>query len=424
MSHRAPFNQSRAEWTQRRFGSDPAAKHKPGHRPYGRWVRADLHFYATVPMPDAGAGAPFPTDRRTTNQAVVETYENLCHWAVLADELGYDTFWLTEHHFQHEGYEVTPNLILFGLHLAGLTKNLKMGQAFNVVPQWHPLRLAEDFATADILSGGRMVFGVGRGTVPRESQTLGAPVASGDNVMSREADRINRERFEEGMEAIKMAWTQERFAYKGQHLVYPPPGIPDRGKEVTELTLVPRPLRDIEIYQPVGSPRTLSYVAQQGHNGVFALASPERTKTRWDQFAEEAAKGGRNLAPGEGRCIQMMIHVGTTTEEAIARVRPGHDEYVKFLTPYGRFQQFAADLPFDYTPTLEETRACRAMAIGSVEDVVEVLGEFRDLLDLKHVLLFPDFPGLTREEMDEQLVLLAEEVMPRLGAELRVTGTR
>jgi alkanesulfonate monooxygenase SsuD/methylene tetrahydromethanopterin reductase-like flavin-dependent oxidoreductase (luciferase family) len=385
-------------------------------------LRTDLHFYATVPMPDAGPGTPAPEDRRTTNAEVVETYEHLGRWAQHADELGFDTLWLTEHHFQHEGYEVTPNLILFGLHLAGLTRRLRFGQAFNVVPSWHPLRLAEDFAAADILSGGRMVFGVGRGTVPRESQTLGAPVASGDNAMSREADRINRERFEEAMEVIQLAWTSERFSYAGAHHVYPPPGIPDRGREVTELTLVPRPTRPIEIFQPVGSPRTLSYVAQQGFHGVFALASPQRTKVAWDLFASEAAKVGRVLAPGEGRAIQLMVHVAPTTEEAVARARPGHDEYVKFLAPYGRFGQYGPDLPFAYAPTLEQTRAARAMAIGSVDEVVEVLAEFRELLDLQHVLLFPELPGLTPAEIDEQLVLLATEVMPRLGVELAATA--
>jgi alkanesulfonate monooxygenase SsuD/methylene tetrahydromethanopterin reductase-like flavin-dependent oxidoreductase (luciferase family) len=116
--------------------------------------------------------------------------------------------------------------------------------------------------------------------------------------------------------------------------------------------------------------------------------------------------------------MQLMVHVAPTTEEAIARVRPGHDEYVKFLKPYGRFGRYGEKMPFDYAPTLEETRAARAMAIGSVDDVVDVLGEFRDLLDLKHVLLFPEFPGLTREQISEQLVLLAEEVLPRLGIEL------
>jgi alkanesulfonate monooxygenase SsuD/methylene tetrahydromethanopterin reductase-like flavin-dependent oxidoreductase (luciferase family) len=148
-------------------------------------------------------------------------------------------------------------------------------------------------------------------------------------------------------------------------------------------------------------------------------------KRSWDRFAEEAAKAGRHLQPGEARAMQLMVHVGQSTEQAIDRVRPGHDEYVKFLSPYGRFGQYdGTDLPFNYAPTLEQTRAARAMAIGSVEDVVDVLGEFRDKLDLRHVLLFPEFPGLTREEIDEQLVLLAEEVMPRLGVELAATAPR
>ena len=88
-------------------------------------------------MQDAGPAAPAPEDRRTTNAAVVRMDEHLCDWARRADELGFDTLWLTEQHFQHEGYEVTPNLILFGLHLAGLTKRRRFGQAFNVVPSWH-----------------------------------------------------------------------------------------------------------------------------------------------------------------------------------------------------------------------------------------------------------------------------------------------
>src|ERR1700737_2159123 len=138
-------------------------------------------------MADAGSGPPDPTDRRSSNDEVVAAYRNLCHWATEADRVGFDTMWLTEHHFQYEGYEVTPNLILLGVHLAGITERLRFGQMFNVVPQWHPLRLAEDFAMADILTGGRLVFGVGRGTVPREAQSLGAVVASGDNAMSREA---------------------------------------------------------------------------------------------------------------------------------------------------------------------------------------------------------------------------------------------
>ena len=205
-------------------------------------MKLDVFFFGAVPMPDAGNAGPVPTTRRYGMTDVAAAYDNLFHWADTADRLGYDTMWLTEHHFQHEGYEVVPNIVQFGMALAMRTEHLRQGQMFNVVPQWHPLRLAEDFALADVLTGGRMVFGVGRGTVPREAEALGSMVASGDNEMSREADRVNREMFEEAMEVIKLAWTQERFSYTGKHYSFPPVGIPDRGS--TRHRAHPRPASD------------------------------------------------------------------------------------------------------------------------------------------------------------------------------------
>ncbi len=382
----------------------------------------DVHFYCTVPMDDAGADGPPPTDRRYTNADTIACYENLEHWASTADRLGYGTFWLTEHHFQYEGYEVVPNLIQFGQHLASLTDRIKFGQAFNVVPQWHPIRLAEDFAMADILTRGRMVFGVGRGTVPREAETLGGVVASGDNEMGADQDRINREIFEEGMEVIRSAWSNERFSFTGKHFVFPPPGIPDRGATVQDLTLVPKPRSFPElppIFQPCTSPATIEYVARVGHVGLMASGPLERVATAWDHFAEIAAQHGRDLAPGEGRAYHTNVHVGRTTEEAIATGRNGHDEYVKFLSPYGRFKHYGGgDVAFDHRPSIEETMAEETMAIGSIEQVADYLGRFADRLDLNRLLLFPDFPGLSREQIDEQMHLLADEVLPRIGVTL------
>ena len=92
------------------------------------------------------------------------------------DELGFDVLWTAEHHFQREGYEVFPNLIQLGLWLATQTKRLKFGCAFNVLPMWHPIRLAEDYAMADIVTDGRVIMGVGRGYHTREVETFGAPL--------------------------------------------------------------------------------------------------------------------------------------------------------------------------------------------------------------------------------------------------------
>ena len=370
-------------------------------------------------MPDAGSDSVTPTSRRYDNNAVIECYRNLVEWARTADSLGYDTMWLTEHHFQYEGYEVLPNLILFGQHLAGQTKNLRLGQMFNVVPQWNPLRLAEDFAIADIITGGRMEFGVGRGTVPREAWPLGTVVASGDNDMSVEHDRINRQIFEESLEIIKRAWTNERFSFRGEHFTLPADDIPDRGSNVDDLTLIPRPERPIDVYQPVTSPETIEYVPRAGHKAVYWLQNADSQLDKWNKFAKIRDDMGKPVAPGDDRCLVLNVHVGKTREEAMKKGKPGHDEFCRFLSPYGRFSSYrnpdGSKVAFDHCPTVQESIDQKIQAIGSVDDVVDTIGFWRELLDLKHLIIFFDLPGLTRQEMKDQLHMVAEEVMPKLG---------
>jgi alkanesulfonate monooxygenase SsuD/methylene tetrahydromethanopterin reductase-like flavin-dependent oxidoreductase (luciferase family) len=382
-------------------------------------MRVDSNFFCTVPMPDAGDPSVTPTARRVGNDAVVECYRNLLDWAKTADSLGFDTMWLTEHHFQYEGYEVLPNLIQFGQHLALQTEHLRLGQMFNVVPQWHPLRLAEDFALADIITGGRMEFGVGRGTVPREAWALGAVVASGDNEMSVENDRINRAVFEESMEVIKLAWYNERFSYRGKQMTFPPDDVPDRGTMVNDITLVPKPQRHIDIYQPISSPETIEYVPRAGHRAIYWLSNAESQKQKWDRYAEIREEMGSPVGPGEDRCLVLNMHVGRTYEEALKKGRPGQDEFNKFLSPYGRFTSYknadGSKVAFDHCPTVEESNAQKIQIVGSIDDAVDALGFWRDLLDLKHICFFFDYPGLTREEMNEQMHLVIEEVFPWLG---------
>src|SRR6266702_1651471 len=115
-------------------------------------------------------------DRRYGQADFLRVYADLEAYARAADRLGYTSLWLAEHHFQHEGYEVVPNAILMAAFLAERTRLLRFGAMFNVLPQWHPLRFAEDFALADVMTGGRMICGIGRGTVPREAEPLGTRV--------------------------------------------------------------------------------------------------------------------------------------------------------------------------------------------------------------------------------------------------------
>ncbi|MBI1846062.1 MAG: LLM class flavin-dependent oxidoreductase [Candidatus Rokubacteria bacterium] len=158
--------------------------------------------------------------------------------------------------------------------LAIQTRRLKLGCAFNILPMWHPVRLAEDYAVADIVTEGRVIMGVGRGYHTREVEFFGAPMLDNE---------ANRELFEEQMEVFLKCFGEESFSHHGKHYDIPPP-VPYRGYELREVTCVPRPIhRPVEIWQPIASGKTLDYIASRGVKGMItstASGSWTRSSTR------------------------------------------------------------------------------------------------------------------------------------------------
>ena len=383
-------------------------------------MRTGIFLFGGVEMDDAGGGLPAPTDRRFSHKAMWAATERIIDMGVLSDELGFDSFWLTEHHFQHEGYEVIPNGILIGAILAERTERIRIGMAFNIVPQWHPLRLAEDFATMHNLSGGRGILGVGRGTVPREAETLGTKIGSFDNPDQAAADELNRLQFDEGMQVLRLALDNDTFSFHGEVYDFPPPGIPDRGGFVEELTLVPRPLYPYEVWQAITSPPTLEQVPRRGWGGVFWNNHHSFVKMRWEQFAEIYAEThGRQLERGEHRQLVLCTCVEDTHEAAVDSVRNGHDEFWKFLGPYGWSKGYmgpdgkpaAAGL----IPTLEESIEQKIWVVGNADDVAEQINWYSGLLGgLENLLLFPAMPGDSYAKVGDQIHRLAQEVLPQL----------
>lgn len=381
-----------------------------------------MFFLGGVEMPDAGAGPPAPVDRRYQQAEVWHAHERMLEMGIRAEALGYDVFWLTEHHFQYEGYEVIGNAILFGAFLAQRTSRISIGALFNIVPNWHPLRLAEDFATLHNFSGGRAILGVGRGTVPRETLPLSnskVSIGSFDNPDSAAADATNREVFEESMEIIKLALERETFAYHGKHFDLPPAGIPDRGGTVQTLSLLPRPNYPFEIWQAITSPPTLEYVPRVGHGGVFWLQHHSFIKRNWDRYAELWQKAhGHALAAGTRRMLVINVRVEDSYEKALHAARPAHDEFWKFLGPYGWSRGYMAEdgrpAQPGLIPTLEQSIQQRIWLIGAPQDVAEGIQFYVDTLQLQELCLVPAFPGDSYDTADEQLARLAHEVMPLL----------
>lgn len=383
-------------------------------------MKTGVFLFGGVEMDDAGAGPPIPTDRRYDGDTVWKTTERLLDMGVLADRLGYDSYWLTEHHFQYEGYEVVPNGIMIGAVLAERTERIRIGSMFNIVGQWHPLRLAEDFATLHNLSGGRGILGIGRGTVPREAESLGTRIGSFDNPDAIAADEFNRKQFNEAIDVIIAALTNESFSYKGDVYEFPPPGIPDRGGFVETLTLLPRPLYPFEVWQPITRPPTLEYVPKKGFNAVFWLRHHTYVRSWWQRYGELWNEHhGTELRKGENRLLVVSTCVEDSMEKAMASVRPGHDEFWKFLAPYGWSRGYMGPdgdpAPAGLVPTLEESIENRTWIAGSPDDVIEGLSLYKDELGMENLVLFPNMPGDSYAKTEEQMARMAEEVLPALS---------
>jgi len=159
------------------------------------------------------AGTP-ANERRYTNEQLSQAFWMARDLAQTMDELGFYALWTAEHHFQREGYEAFPNLVQLSLWLATQTTRLKLGCAFNILPMWHPVRLAEDYAMADIVTNGRVIMGVGRGYHTREVESFGAPLIDA---------AANREMFEEQVEILLKCFNEEAFSHKGKYYEIPPP---------------------------------------------------------------------------------------------------------------------------------------------------------------------------------------------------------
>ena len=354
-------------------------------------------------------------DRRYSNEHLMTVFSKTEALATCMDRLGYDTLWLAEHHFQREGYECIPNILMMGVHLSHLTKNLRIGCGFNICPMWHPLRLAEDYACADILSNGRVVFGVGRGYHTREVESLGGTMMDQD---------ANRDLFEEQLDVIFKAFNEESFSHHGKHYTIPP-AVPYRGYDLKELTLVPRPkYLPVECWQPIvsASQRGLDCMVKHGIKGVVGGGSALLAEGPIVGYRDALARAGIEAELGEGLCVGINFHIADTREQAVKEATPFFEEHVKMFAPLGFFRGLDDDQLATVAergnwaggniPNVEETSRSRSWYCGPAEGMVEYLKELEEQFPGLEGVNVQSCMGTPQSVMVEQLERFAEEVMP------------
>lgn len=380
-----------------------------------------VQYAGYIDMPHVGYDGTLVNDRRFSNERLSEVFANARDLAQLLERLGYDTLWTAEHHFQYEGYECIPNVLLLNVYLACQTTRLQLGCGFNITPMWHPLRLAEDFAMADILTNGRVIFGIGRGYHTREVETFGAPMLDGE---------ANRELFEEQVELILRAFNEESFCHQGKYYTIPPQ-VPYRGYQLRDITLVPRPLRrPVEVWQPLvsGSPRGIDFMVRHGIRGVISPTSMQHLDQRMHLYRDTAARYGQELQLGERLALSFRLHLAETREQAIREARPYFEEQVKFFAPLNviplreeQLRALAHPTPdtMALLPCVEDSVQQRNWLCGTPEDAIALLQELEAKYPGVERVIVSFAMGTPQAVCREQLTRFAEAVMPAFPATQR-----
>ncbi len=343
-----------------------------------------------------------PFDDRDEQTLFQETLEE---W-VLADELGYHGAWVVEHHFM-PGYAHSSAPEVFLGAAAARTRRLRLGHAIVPLPYHHPVQVAERLATLDLISGGRVEFGFGRGFSPKEYQTFGIPMEE------------SRSRTEESLEILRAFFQQPRVNHRGRHF------------HLHDLVIVPRPLQQPHppLWMAAVSPESFEIAARLG---VGALAGPFKPwfMVREDIRRYQAAWAEHPPPPSEGsqRAVAMTVGIYchqdrhqarrlskraiewfygnllNQTAPILERLYAGY-EYYRKMAPAHRLFRHAVHL-----------RALEALGMVIVGDPEHCRRRLQALIDdgVDRLLLAVGAGAMPSSQVRDALRLLAHEVLPRL----------
>jgi alkanesulfonate monooxygenase SsuD/methylene tetrahydromethanopterin reductase-like flavin-dependent oxidoreductase (luciferase family) len=320
-----------------------------------------------------------------------EMYARLTDWAILAEDLGYDSVWFAEHHFSSYGY--IPNPLLMAVKIAQVTKRVRIGTAVLVLPFWNPLRVAEDIAMTDQLTDGRLEVGVARGYQPYEFSRFG--VAMEDN----------RERTDEALEVLLRALTEDGFEYHGKY------------HDIPETTIFPKPLQKPRppVWLAAHTPESFAIAARLGLQSITTNSGRpvEVLEEGWAAFKE--ARQAYGLEGPADFAVQQQLCVAPTDAEARAQM----EHFLYAFRQVGNLRAgsqhvvrgYSEPLPIEGEPSLDEIFERRTLS-GSPTTVVQKLSRYREVSGITALNCTFQLGAMQPETVTQSMRLFANEVIP------------
>ncbi len=314
------------------------------------------------------------------------THAEIFEAAALADALGFDALWLAEHHFGAQAGMVSQPLLV-SLAVALRTRRLNVGTSLIVVPLHHPLMLAEQLSTLQLLTDDRLSIGFGSGSAPFEFAGFDAPF-----------DGPRRHpRFREALEVLEQAWTGEKFSHDGNDFT------------IGEVRLVPRPTRPLREFAWLGA-MSEQTAAMAGEFG-YGLQLPRGQNA--DHYAAPigAFRAALHKAWGanapERLAIARCIYVGADDASAVEEAGPSIRTFYEHSKGYDKTKP---------TPSALDLIDRLHFIVGGPEKCAREIAAFVAATGLTHLSIQPTWEGMTHERSMASLQRFGTEVIPRVAA--------
>ncbi|MGO9059910.1 MAG: LLM class flavin-dependent oxidoreductase [Candidatus Binataceae bacterium] len=299
-----------------------------------------------------------------------------------AEELGFDSIWLTEHHLTDDGY--LPSLMPMAAAIAARTHRVQIGTYVLLFPFYHPIKLAEDIAVVDVISGGRLRIGVGQAYRAEEFAAFGV----------NKKQRLGRTL--ETVEILKLAWTGERFSYKGKHF------------DLNDVRVLPRPVSQPhpELLWGVGAPKGIQRAAEMGLS--FATVG-----------AASAVKLYHDALKARGKDPSKFSVVGSRTvyvaDSAEAAWKDIEGPSMYWAENYGRWLSQHAGTDISKAPIRPDPeRLKRVSVLGTPIEVRRRLAQVIEEDQLTDLIITTQMPGLDPAKAMQSLERFGSEVLPFL----------
>ncbi len=320
-----------------------------------------------------------------------ELYAEMLDEISAADQMGFDSAWLTEHHFLKDGY--CPSLLVTAAAIAARTQRIRIGTGVLLMPLHDPVRVAEDAAVVDLISGGRLILGIGLGYRPEEFAGFGRSLGE------------RRGRMEESIEILNRSWGEEPFNFKGKY------------HNLENISVTPKPVqKPIPIWIGAFTEPAIRRAARIGAPlFVPAIGIIPIVKYLFDMHSSFLKEYGRNPDEFEKPLVREIYISDQKSDKIWEKIKENVTYTAKGYASWGSMVDRQGNLLSDPNDPVLYDIAREQSIIGTPEECVEAIVRYREELPVNNLICRFKFPGISHEEAMRSMKLFTEKVLPEVS---------